>query len=97
MKKTGKKESKKTKKEFPDAPPEKCFWVNDGSILKNLRELPSALKQMPRETFVHHVNRGKNDFAEWIDKVIGEKRLANQVRQFRSKAGMIKAIESRLK
>jgi hypothetical protein len=45
-----------------DAPPDKCFWVNCGPILKNLRELREALAgSISDEQFAYHVARDRND------------------------------------
>jgi hypothetical protein len=48
-----------------DIPPEKFFYANDGSVIRNLHELPEALRSMSKETFVHHVNSDRNDFYNW--------------------------------
>lgn len=83
-------------KSYPDCAPEQCFWVQDGPILKNVAELPAALKNMSEETFQHHVDAEKNDFANWIGDVFGEHRLAETVRDTFSKAGMISAVKRAL-
>ena len=79
-----------------DVHEEKKFWVNDGSILKNLKELPDALKQMSDETFMHHVNENKNDFANWVEDVVGERKLARELRSLNSRAAMMTAVKRRL-
>lgn len=81
---------------WPDVPPEKSFWCCDGQILRNLRELPPALRRMTSETFRHHVNREKNDFANWIYQVIGERGLAERVRRLKSKTAITRAVKTRL-
>jgi len=83
----------KEKKAYPDCTPEHCFWTPDGQILKNVAELRTALKKMSRETFRHHVNEEKNDFANWIGEVFGDAELAENVRKAASKAAIIKALE----
>jgi len=83
--------SKKTKV-WENVHHEKQFWVNDGNVLKNLKELPGALRNMNNETFLHHVNEQKNDFANWIEDVIGEKNLADEVRTLQSKNAVVKAV-----
>lgn len=58
---------------------ENYFWLNNGSQIRNLYELSKALENMPEELFNHHVTGEKNDFAVWIDSVVGDKELANRV------------------
>lgn len=88
-------ESKKTKF-WEDVHGEKQFWVNDGNVLKNLKELPRSLRSMSDETFLHHVNEHKNDFANWIEEVVGEKKLAEEVRTLQNRTAMIKAVKRSL-
>lgn len=84
------------KKILEDVAPEKCFWVNDGKIIKNLAELPTALSRMSDEAFVYHVNDSKNDFSTWIEEVIGDKTLANSLRKLRDKKLMMREVEKRV-
>lgn len=79
-----------------DVQPEKSFWVNNGWIIRNLKELPLALRKMSNETFVYHVNKTKNDFAKWVEEVIGDKKLASEIKNAFTKAEMIAAVEKRL-
>ena len=82
---------------FKDCVPEKSFWVNHGPILKNVAELPSALRKMGDKTFQHHVSPQKNDFAKWIREVFGEKNLAEALAKAKNKENMIRAIEYSLR
>jgi hypothetical protein len=88
---------KNAAKILSDVPAEKCFWANNGWIIKNLKELPIALENMSDETFVYHVNKGKNDFAKWIDDVIGDKELAKGIGKIGKKNTMIVRIEKGIK
>ena len=84
------------KKYLSDCAPEQCFWVNNGPILKNLEELADTLPIMSDEAFHHHVNEEKNDFSNWINGVIGDQKLANDLLSSRSKESSIKKIRNRL-
>ena len=84
------------RKSWPNVPPEKSFWVHNGPVLRNLTELPLALERMGEETFRHHVNEKKNDFANWIEFVIGERALADEVRRLRARQDIIRAVRGRL-
>ena len=84
------------KRYLGDAAPEQCFWLNNGPILKNLEELANALPEMSSETFHHHVNSEKNDFSSWINDVIGDKNLANELLSSKSRESAVKKIRNRL-
>ena len=79
-----------------DAAPEKCFWVNNGPILKNIEELANYLPEMPNEAFQHHVNNEKNDFSSWIKDTIGDQQLANDLLSSRNKESIAKKIRNGL-
>ena len=42
------------------------FYLCNGREIKDLSELADALKSIPPEIFMQHVNPEKNDFAAWI-------------------------------
>ena len=72
----------KTKKELIESLPDSCFWVNNGPILSDLKELYSALRgEITVEQFSHHVTSDRNDFADWIEIVLNDKRCADMVRK----------------
>ena len=79
-----------------DVPVEQCFWVNNGSALKNLDELGNSLAQMSDETYSHHVNNEKNDFSRWINDVIGDQQLSNNLLSSKNKESAAKKIVNRL-
>jgi hypothetical protein len=68
------------------------FFSNDGQILKNISEIPKALQNMDAHTFGYHVNPMKNDFANWIEHVFGDVKLAKQVRSVHSRKDIIRAV-----
>ena len=79
-----------------NVPAYKVFLCNDGSIYNNIEELQKALKSMSNETFNYHVNSEKNDFANWIYDVIGDIKLANNLRTIYDKKNTIKKIDTRI-
>lgn len=79
-----------------NAAPEQCFWVNNGPILKNLEDLSNFLQEMSSEIYNHHVNGEKNDFSRWINDVIGDAKLANDLLSSKNKESAVKKIRSRL-
>ncbi len=66
---------KKTVSVVADVEPEKAFWLNDGRMLKNLKELAQALETMDGALWSFHANGEKNDFANWVEDVFGQKQL----------------------
>lgn len=64
-----------------------CFWVNNGPVLRDIEELYSALSTMPETQFCYHVRGKKNDFADWVEDVLGDRTLARRLR----KAGKVKS------
>jgi len=93
----------------PEVNPEQYFRVKDGRIVKSLKDLVDVLNQIDDETFYHHVNVEKNDFANWVRDVLQDLYLANQLRGIAFSRGyvllgdwyhrkaMIRAIRKRVK
>ena len=79
-----------------DAAPEQCFWVNNGPIVRNLDELENSLSEISEDAYNHHVNPEKNDFSRWINDVICDKKLANDLLSSKSKDSTIKKIRNRI-
>ena len=76
-----------------EAPPDKCFWVNHGPVIKNLNELASALRIMSDEQFDYHSKRAGNDFAKWTGEVLGERACAAFLARAKTRAGAMKVLE----
>lgn len=72
---------KKGKRVLAQAQGGQCFWTTDGKIFANLVELRDALKTMSAGVFAHHVQKGKNDFADWVEHVLGDAELATALRK----------------
>lgn len=62
-----------------NVPEEYVFWCCDGRILRSMKELEEAFDSMTDETFVHHSNEEKKDFANWARDVIGDAKLARDL------------------
>jgi hypothetical protein len=89
-------EIKNTARFLSDVQPERSFWVSNGWIVRNMKELPLALRKMNNDTFVYHVNKSKNDFYNWVSDVVGDKKLAFDIKSAYNKSDMIAAIERRI-
>ena len=80
------------------APPDKCFWVHYGPVLKDLRELRDALERRISDAqFAHHVGPDRNDFANWVDHVLAEKTCARALRRAHSVSDALHAVETSLR
>lgn len=56
------------------------FFLADGQTIRSLNELARACHTMNQSTFEHHVRDGKNDFANWVEHVFDDAKLAKRVR-----------------
>ena len=88
---------KKAKRVLVCANGAQCFWTNDGKIIANLVELRDTLEHMADEVFEHHVNKSKNDFADWIQYVLGDVELAKKIRAFKKAQTARGAVVAHLK
>ncbi len=79
-----------------DTEPEKSFWMCDGRTLKNLRELKEALETMDTEVWNNHVTAEKNDFANWVEGVFGDKQLGLSLRKVKSPKTAAKRVAAKL-
>ena len=62
-----------------DVAPEKCFWTCDGRVFKNIEEFANGLQAMSDDTFRYHANNDKNDFGTWVNEVLGDSKLGNEL------------------
>ena len=88
---------KKQKRVLVCANGEQCFWTNDGKIISNLVELRDTFEHMADEVFAHHVNKSKNDFADWIHYVLGDTELAKKLRGAKKPASARTMVVTHLK
>lgn len=59
--------------------PDQVFYLSNGKVLNNLKELYHEMGQMPDDVFFHHVNTERNDFSTWVRDVMGEKALSAKI------------------
>jgi len=83
-------------KALSDVNPEHNFWVCDGSVLKSINDLQSALKKMNKNVFQAHVNKEKNDFANWINDIIKDEKLAKELYKVKDKKKIISKVTQRI-
>jgi len=85
------------KKQLLTVSGDSCFWVNNGPILSNLRDLHNALQSMSDEQWKHHVRQDKNDFAEWVKVVLAEKTCSESLKKCKSKSDAAKVVSTVVK
>ena len=73
-----------------------CFWTRDGRILQNLEDLHMAFGSMDEEVFLHHVNKEKNDFADWVEHILDDLDCSIELRKSKELAKAHKILQSHL-
>jgi len=84
------------KRRLGDVPNDKRFWCHDGRNIKNLGELRKALIDMSDETFHYHSGGERNDFSKWIREVVGDEKLASDLRETKSRLQASQAVAERI-
>jgi hypothetical protein len=72
--------------------PKFYFYLYDGRVLKNKKDLIAALKNMNDGVFFHHVNPSTNDFSNWLNGVFKEKALASKLAKLKSKEEVLACL-----
>lgn len=77
---------------LPVATAAKAFWVCNGEVLHTAADLASVLQSMDDNTFAYHVSKEKNDFATWVEEVLGEEECAATLRRAQTKRSCRAAV-----
>ena len=85
------------KNALSDVNPNHVFWICNGYVLNNIRQLPAALKKMKKDAFEHHVNKERNDFANWIKDIVKDTKLSADLKKVKDKKNTIKKVADRIK
>jgi len=85
------------KKQLVQASEGAAFWVNNGPVCRNMKELLDALSMMSDEQFSYHVNKDKNDFVIWIAEVLKDKKCAESLKRIRTKKSVIAKVTECIK
>ena len=78
-----------------DVPDNQSFWCCDGRIFRNMRDLMVGLASMSDDTFNYHLNAEKNDFSKWVNDVIEDEKLAEDLAQSTSQRAAAKTVNER--
>jgi hypothetical protein len=76
---------------------ESYFYVHDGPVIKDRKDLLEFLRIIPQETFSYHVNSEKNDFANWIRGVFNDEALAKKLGEAKTPEDMQTALEDAMR
>jgi hypothetical protein len=76
-----------------DIPYEKQFHFRDGTAAANAEQLNAKIETVSYQEFYHHVNTGKNDFANWLRHVLHEERLADDLQKVSSIVETVEILE----
>jgi len=97
---TAKKGARASKKEgkqpLVHATGKECFWVHNGPVLTNLMDLHEALSQMDVESYEYHAKGETNDFAEWVERVLGDNTCASALRRAKKQATAVTVVKRHL-
>lgn len=86
-------------KALSDCAPEKAFWTCNSTVCRNIYELAEMIKALNDWGFKYHVNidNSKNDFADWIEKVLKDEKLALSLTGILDKDRYVDIIKQRIK
>jgi hypothetical protein len=84
------------KRRLGDVPDEKRFWCHDWRNIKSLKELGKSLDDMSDEIFNYHSGQERNDFSKWVREVVGDEKLANDLRKAKSRVQASQAVAGRI-
>jgi hypothetical protein len=69
------------------------FFVSNGHVLTRLDDLTAELGSIDEAAFSHHVSAEKNDFAQWVQDVLGDKALAGKLKKAATREKMLAALK----
>ena len=74
-------------------PESKSFIFSSGRKIRSLYDLKVALTEEFEDVIASHLQDGKNDLADWVGNVIGDKDLAEDLRHSTHRWGLIVGLE----
>ena len=86
----------KASRALADVEPQYVFWLCDGTAIKNIRELHSALSRIDEGAYNYHANESKNDFSAWVNDVVLDPKLASGLHKARTKAEALTVLKARI-
>jgi hypothetical protein len=71
------------------------FWCNDGQIFRDMKDLMDGFERMSESTFAYHLNDTKNDFSCWVLDIIGDQKLAQDLKTVKNRDQARKRVQQR--
>jgi hypothetical protein len=78
-------QEEKSEKYLTNVPEEFCFLCHDGQVFRNIHELIDGFDRMSDDIFAYHCNENKNDFWRWVVDVIQDEKLAEDLKNAKSR------------
>jgi len=72
------------------------FIFTDGTAVSSLWSLKQALLRLPEDIIMHHLTKESNDIANWVEHSVGDKELADELKKYNHRWGLIVALERQL-
>ncbi len=73
-----------------------CFYASDGKCIASLKGLSDALENMHDNTYFHHANDSRNDFANWVHDVLQDTELAAKLKEAKDRKSAQIAVLKRI-
>ena len=81
-----------------DVPGEHTFRLHKTEIeINNIFELADALEIMSDESYNHHVDSSKNDFANWVLKIVKDQELSEAIQNSKNRKDALSKVKKRIK
>lgn len=77
-------------------PESKGFAFESGFFVTSLYELKQALLNLPEDEIALHIQKDDNHIATWVEDMIGDKNLAEALRSYDHRWGMVVALERQM-
>jgi len=74
----------------------KAFWFHMHSVAKNLEEFAAGLGAVSDDIYAYHASGQKNDFAAWVQEVIGDSLLARRLSALNDQKAAAAAVRQRV-
>ncbi|MFA6603988.1 MAG: DUF5752 family protein [Patescibacteria group bacterium] len=74
----------------------KAFWFHMHLVAKNLEEFAAGLAAVNADIYAYHASGQKNDFAAWVQEVIGDSVLARRLEAASDQATAASIVRERV-
>jgi len=75
---------------------ENNFRLSDGKVIRNLVDLHKSFELMQDKVFKQHVRGKRNDFSVWVNDILNEKKLAEDLSSTKDKKVMELLIRKKI-